>query len=135
MEDKEFEANSVCVSFYILCCNSVKVNYLLINSLYVCFSSSIESGIFYRQNVLCIIYLIREDVFSPNFISNFFIISITRCNFVACNIVDFLIKHCLKSVQIWRFFWSACSCIRTEYWKIQTKKTSVFGHFSGSENF
>ena len=26
-----------------------------------------------------------------------------------------LFQHCLKSVQIWSFFWSVFSCIRTEY--------------------
>ena len=38
--------------------------------------------------------------------------------------------HCLRSVQIWGFFWSLFSCIRTEYRKIRARKTSVFGHFS-----
>ena len=33
--------------------------------------------------------------------------------------------HCVKSVQIWSFFWSVFSCIRT-------RKKSVFGHFSRS---
>ena len=47
--------------------------------------------------------------------------------------------HCVKSVQIRRFFWSVISRIRTEYGvslriqskyeKIQTRKNSVFGHF------
>ena len=31
--------------------------------------------------------------------------------------------YCVKSVQIWSFFWSVFSCIRT-------RKNSVFGHFS-----
>ena len=44
--------------------------------------------------------------------------------------------HCVKSVQIRSFFWSAFSCIRTEYEnsskyrKIRTRKNSVFGYFS-----
>ena len=51
----------------------------------------------------------------------------------------------MKSVQIRRFFWSVFSCVRTElliygvnlriqseYRKIRTRKTSVFGHFSRS---
>ena len=53
--------------------------------------------------------------------------------------------HCVKSVQIQIFFWSAFSCIRTEYGdffvnlriqseyrKIRTRKKSVCGHFSRS---
>ena len=33
--------------------------------------------------------------------------------------------HCVKSIQIQSFFWF-------EYRKIQTRKNSVFGHFSRS---
>ena len=40
--------------------------------------------------------------------------------------------HCVKRVQIRSLFWSVFSCIWTEYKKIWTRKTSVFGHFSGS---
>ena len=50
--------------------------------------------------------------------------------------------HCVKSVQIWSFFWSVYSRTRTEYvvspriqsecGKIRTRKISVFGHFSCS---
>ena len=40
--------------------------------------------------------------------------------------------HCVKSVQIWSFFWFVFSCIRIEYRKIRTRKNSVFGHFSRS---
>ena len=40
--------------------------------------------------------------------------------------------HCVKSVQIWSYFWSVFSCIRTEYRKIRTRNNSVFGHFSRS---
>ena len=36
-------------------------------------------------------------------------------------------KHCVKIVQIWSYFWSVFSCIRTG-------NNSVFGHFSRSEN-
>ena len=56
--------------------------------------------------------------------------------------------HCVKSVQIWSFFWSVFSCIRTEYGDLRSKspysvqiqenfgpeKTSLFGHFSCSPN-
>ena len=41
-------------------------------------------------------------------------------------------NHCVKSVQIRSFFWSAFSCIRSKYKKIWTRKYSVFGHFSRS---
>ena len=41
-------------------------------------------------------------------------------------------RHCVKSVQIWSFFWSVFSCIQGEYRKIRTRKNSVFGHFSRS---
>ena len=66
-------------------------------------------------------------------------------------------QHCLKSVEIWRFFWSVFSRIRTEYreifcispfsvrmrslriqsecGKIRTRKNFVFGHNSYSVNF
>ena len=39
-------------------------------------------------------------------------------------------SRCVKSVQIRSFLWYAFSCIRTEYRKIQTRKSSVFGQFS-----
>ena len=51
--------------------------------------------------------------------------------------------HCMKNVQIQRFFWSVFSRIRTEYGEIlriqsdcgniRTRKNSVFGHFSRSD--
>ena len=41
-------------------------------------------------------------------------------------------QRCVKSVQIWSFFWSVFSHIRTEYEKIRNRKNSVFGHFSHS---
>ena len=47
--------------------------------------------------------------------------------------------HCVKSVQIRIFFWSAFSHLRTEYGeisecgKIRTRKNSVFRHFSRSD--
>ena len=40
--------------------------------------------------------------------------------------------HSMKSVQIRHFFWSVFFRIPTEYVKIQTRKNSVFGHFSHS---
>ena len=43
------------------------------------------------------------------------------------NSTSFAIKtHCVKSVQIWSFFWSECV-------KIRTRKNSVFGQFSRSD--
>ena len=41
-------------------------------------------------------------------------------------------QHCVKSVQIRSYF--CISCIWSEYRKIRTRKNSVFGHFSRSEN-
>ena len=49
-------------------------------------------------------------------------------------------NKCVKSVQIWNYFWSAFSCVWTEYGdlllriqseyrKIRSKNNSVFGHF------
>ena len=38
----------------------------------------------------------------------------------------------VKSVQIRSFSWPVFSCIQAEYWKIQTRKNSVSGHFSHS---
>ena len=53
--------------------------------------------------------------------------------------------HCVNSVQIRGFFWSVFSCVQTEYAvnlriqseyrKIQTRKSYVFGHFSPSVQF
>ena len=43
-----------------------------------------------------------------------------------CTSSDYFM-HCMKSVQIRRFFWS-------EYRKIRNRKNSVFGHFSRSAN-
>ena len=42
--------------------------------------------------------------------------------------------HCMKSVSIQSFSWSVFSCIQSEYRKIQTRKNSVFGHFSRSDD-
>ena len=33
------------------------------------------------------------------------------------------ICHCMKSVQIWSYFWSVFSCIRTEYWDLPRKSS------------
>ena len=44
-------------------------------------------------------------------------------------------KHCVKSVQIWSYFWSVFSCIRIEYRKIRARTDSVFGHFSRGEEY
>ena len=58
------------------------------------------------------------------------------------------LRHCVISVQIRSFSWSVFSRIRTEYgeryevslriqsecWKIRTRKNSVFGHISQSQN-
>ena len=38
--------------------------------------------------------------------------------------------HCVKTVQIWSFFWSVFSLIRIEYRRMKTRKNDVFGHFS-----
>ena len=35
-----------------------------------------------------------------------------------CKSLNLIHVHCMKSVQIWSFFWSVFSCIRTEYGKI-----------------
>ena len=43
---------------------------------------------------------------------------------------NLLNPHCLKSVQIRRFFWSIFLDVWTEYRKIRPRKNSVFGHFS-----
>ena len=43
------------------------------------------------------------------------------------------LMNCVKSVQIRSFFWSAFSCIWTEYRKIRPRKDSAFGHFSRSD--
>ena len=42
----------------------------------------------------------------------------------------------MKSVQVRSFLWSAFSCIRTEYGDLlrKSRKNSLFGHFSRSED-
>ena len=40
--------------------------------------------------------------------------------------------YCIKSAQSRSFFWSVFSCIHSEYRKIRTRKSSVFGQFSRS---
>ena len=45
---------------------------------------------------------------------------------------NFRYEHCVKSVQIRRYFWFMFSYIRTEYRKIRTRNNVVFGHFSRS---
>ena len=40
--------------------------------------------------------------------------------------------HCVESVRIRSFFWSVSSCIQSEFRKIQARKKSGYGHFSGS---
>ena len=40
--------------------------------------------------------------------------------------------HSVKSVHIPGYFWSVCSCIRTEYRKRRTRHNSVFAYFSRS---
>ena len=36
-----------------------------------------------------------------------------------------LVIHCVKSVQIRRFFWSVFSCIQSKYRKLLTRKSSI----------
>ena len=36
-------------------------------------------------------------------------------------IIIMCLKHCMKSVQIRRFFWSVFPCIRTEYGDLRSK--------------
>ena len=43
--------------------------------------------------------------------------------------------HALKCPKIRSFFWSVFSCIRTECRKIRTRKNSIFGHFSSSDDY
>ena len=45
---------------------------------------------------------------------------------------NFITFRCVKDVQTQSCFWSPFSCIRTEYRKVQTRRNSVFGHFSRS---
>ena len=79
-------------------------------------------------------------------------VSQLNCNFKDINETNLLrifsVMRYVKSVQIRSFFWSLFSRIRTEYGnllrkspysvrirKIQTRKNSVFGHFSHSDAF
>ena len=61
--------------------------------------------------------------------------------------VCLIILHCVKSIQMWSFFWSVFSRIRTEYGdlrskspysvrirEVRTRKNSVFGRFSRSDH-
>ena len=42
---------------------------------------------------------------------------------ISHTILECMFKHAhfVKSVQIWSFFWSVFSCIRTEYWDLRSK--------------
>ena len=44
----------------------------------------------------------------------------------------FCMSDCVKIVQIRSFFLSVFPCIQSQYRKIQTRNSSVFGHFSRS---
>ena len=53
------------------------------------------------------------------------------------NLCYYFPMHCVKSVQIWIFFWSVFSVslrIQSECGKIRTRKNSVFGHFPRSDD-
>ena len=50
----------------------------------------------------------------------------------ARNILGVLAIHYMKSVQIWRFFWSVFSRIHYEYEKLRTRKNSKIEPFLGS---
>ena len=65
---------------------------------------------------------------------NFILIVRHKSNMLMLGVifVIFCLLHCVKSVQIWSFFWSLFSCIQAEYRKIWTRKNTVFGHFSHS---
>ena len=41
--------------------------------------------------------------------------------------------HCVKSVQIWSYFWSVFSHIQSECGKIRTRNYSLFGPFSRND--
>ena len=70
----------------------------------------------------------KSDVIISNFNENIFMeLKNTENNRKSVGCTD---QHCVKSVKIRSFFWSVFSCIWTEYMKIQTRKNSVFGHFS-----
>ena len=59
-----------------------------------------------------------------------------RCSIFFKKKIFFLEKmHCVKSVQIRSFFLSLFSCIQSEYRKIQTRKNSLYGHFSRSDMY
>ena len=61
----------------------------------------------------------------------------TSRNFIGVLLADWcLIKanfHCVKNVHIRVFFWSVFYRTPAEYWKIRTRKNSVFWHYSRSE--
>ena len=46
--------------------------------------------------------------------------------------INGIISHYVKSVQMQSYFLSVFSCIQFEYRKIRTRNNSVFGHFSRS---
>ena len=54
-------------------------------------------------------------------------------DFFPCDCIIAGHNHCVKSVQIRSYFWSAVSCIQTEYRKIRTRNNYVFRHFSRNE--
>ena len=56
---------------------------------------------------------------------------VISCEFLRS--ISLFLSHCVKNIQIRSFFWSVFSCTRTEYRKIQTRRKSIFGHFSRSQ--
>ena len=104
----------------------------------------------YVSNISCLKFCICKILIS-SLLSSLFIK--TTCCFWQQILDKYLLDnlksciiHCVKSIQIGSFFWSVFSCIRTEYGdnsvnlriqseyrKIRTRKISVFGHFSGSD--
>ena len=89
----------------------------------------------------------RENVDQNNSEYEHFLRNGNLAWFYVC-IIKVASTHCVKSIQIWSFFWSIFSRIRTEYGEIRsispysvrireirTSKNSVFGHFSRSDRY
>ena len=69
---------------------------------------------------------LQSSLFETNDTNKMFILVYVLINF------NNSLHRCVKIVQIRSFSWSVFSWNQSEYKKIQTRKNSVFGHFSWS---
>ena len=93
---------------------TIQSNQFLLHESCVGFNTSMKTFVF--------LYTTQKMKFSIKEYNTMYIILLAK----------YMTLYCVKSVQIWSYFWSVFSCIQSEYRKIRTRNNSVFGHFSRS---